>query len=359
MANYRLATLLEAESIATAGVKTIDLDLTEPISEIDLIVKATNNGNTPTAHPAAIVSKIEVIDGSDVLLNLTGHEAAALDFFNTRRPAIQVLNWQDNVDIELLLRLWFGRHLWDPLLALKPGAFSNPQLKITHNKASGGSAPDAGTLEVQAHVFDEKKVTPVGFLKSHEFYSYTITASAYHYVDLPDDLPIRMIGVRSLAAGSEVQAQIQAIKLAYNADSKVILDQTTLEILKAYDLWGPYVETHEGIVGTGEVSFYLTPTTNTHVVSGGFGGTRDYFAGYAPWGGKVGIFGGASSEYFQSVFSGFAPHGVVPIPLGVMDDPTDWWTPPPRSGPRLRLYGASGPVASSTAQVLLQQLKKY
>jgi len=359
LANYRHATLLEAESIATPATKTIDLDLTDPISQIGIIVKATNNGNTPTAHPAAIISKVEIVDGSDVLFSLSGHEAQALDFFHNGRPAVEVMNWQDNVDIELFLRLNFGRRLWDPLLALDPTKFTNPQLKITHNKASGGSAPDAGTLKVMAHLFDEKKVSPLGFLAAKEWYSYVMTASAYEYVDLPDDLAIRLLMVRSLYAGQEIQALFQAVKLAYNQDKKVIFDDTTLELLKAYDVWGPYVETHEGIVGTGEISFYITPTVNTHVVSGGFGGNRDYYAGYAPWGGKVGIYAGAASTYFQSVFSGFCPHGCLGIPLGDLELIDDWWLPPPRSGPRLRVYGYPFSGITPTAQVILQQLRKY
>jgi len=359
MANYRQATLLEAESIATAATKTIDLDITDPISELDIMVKATNNGNTPTAHPAAILSKIEIVDGSDVLWSLNGHQAHALDFYCTKKPSFQVMNWQDNVDIEFLAKIHFGRKLWDPQLALDPTRFTNPQLKITHNKASGGSNPDAGTLEISGLLFDEKKIAPIGFLSAREWYNYTIVGAAYEYVDLPDDLPIRLLGVRSLVAGQELQALISSMKLMYNADKKVIFDDTTLELLKAYDIWGPYEETHEGIVGTGEISFYIAPTVNTHVVSGGFGGNRDYYAGYAPWGGKVGIFAGASSTYFQSVFSGFVPHGMLGFPLGDLDLIEDWWQPPARSGPRIRLYGVSGLPANSTAQIVLQQLRKY
>jgi len=359
LASYRQATLLEAESIATAATKTIDLDITDPISEINIMIKATNNGNTPTAHPCAIASKIEIVDGSDVLWSLNGHEAAALAFFNRGKPAFQVMNWQNDVDIEALFKLCFGRKLWDTELALDPTRFTNPQLKITHNKASGGSSPDAGTMEVSLHLFDEKKITPIGFLSAREWYTYTIVGAAYEYVDLPDDLPIRLLGVRSLVAGQELQALISSMKLAYNQDKKIIFDDTTLELLKAYDIWGPYVETHEGIVGTGEVSFYITPTVNTHVVSGGFGGNRDYYAGYAPWGGKVGIFAGAASTYFQSVFSGFVPHGMIGFPMGLPDVIEDWWKPPERSGARIRLYGVSGLPANSTAQVVLEQLRKY
>jgi len=47
-------------------------------------MKGTNNGHTPTAHPVKMVQKIEVVDGSDVLYSMTGVEAAAMNFLETK-----------------------------------------------------------------------------------------------------------------------------------------------------------------------------------------------------------------------------------------------------------------------------------
>ncbi|MDP2973475.1 MAG: hypothetical protein Q8N60_00345, partial [Candidatus Diapherotrites archaeon] len=56
--------LIDAESTTTAATKTIDVDLAQPVSKIIVQFKGTNNGNTPTAHGAKMVSKIELVDGS-------------------------------------------------------------------------------------------------------------------------------------------------------------------------------------------------------------------------------------------------------------------------------------------------------
>src|SRR4030042_2741422 len=197
--NYRLAVLLSHESIATAGTKTIDVTLKDKISRINIQVKATNNGSAPTAHPAAILSKIEVVNGSDVLFGLSGKELLALQFFSTKRTPFCIHSYLDDVMNITAYEIYFGRFLYDPLLALDPAKFTNLQLKITHNLAAGGSVPDAATLEVTADIFDEKAITPVGFLMAKENASSTLSASANEYIDLPVDYAMRQLLIMSHA----------------------------------------------------------------------------------------------------------------------------------------------------------------
>ena len=89
---YRDTILLSHESIATAGTRTLDITVKDIISGIDVQVKATNNGNTPTAHPAAIISKLELVDGSDVLFGLSGAQAMARAFYDAKRTPFCVNN---------------------------------------------------------------------------------------------------------------------------------------------------------------------------------------------------------------------------------------------------------------------------
>lgn len=356
MANYRLATILAQEAIDTAGTKTIDLDVTDSISEIDIRVRATNSSHTPTAHPAAILSKVEIVDGSDVLMSLNGHELQALQFYHYGKPSQQWICWASGAEFFVNFKLPFGRRLWDPQLALDPTRYTNPQLKITHNKASGGCAPASGYMQIDGHLFDEKKVSPTGFLSAKEWYNYNLTSGAYEYVDLPDDMAIRLMLIRSLYPGQSPHALFSAVKLSYNQDKKVIFDDTTPMLSQVYDIWGPYVESHEGYVGTGATNFYIAPTTSVNPVSGSWGGARDYYGGYSPWGGRVQISSGAADTPFQSIFSGYNPHGCVPFPMGDLQLMEDWWQPPAKSGVRARILGAN---SSATAQVILQQLRKY
>ncbi len=77
--------LLEALTAAFSDNRTITIDLAmaDPISEIYLDIRATNGDSLPTVGaPLETVSKIEIVDGSDVLYSLNGIEAEALDIYH-------------------------------------------------------------------------------------------------------------------------------------------------------------------------------------------------------------------------------------------------------------------------------------
>jgi len=249
MPAYRITTLLASEDASTAATKTIDINLTNPISKIVVQFKGTNNGATPTAHGAKMVSKIELVDGSDVLYSCSGIESQAVTYYGEGRMPFMVNEYRNDVMNIQTFEIPFGRWLWDEKLALDPSRFKNLQLKITHNKASGGSSPDAGTLSVFAYVFDEKRITPIGFLMTKELYSYTLTSSAHEYIDLPTDYPYRLLIVQSLAAGKQPWEQYNKIKLSIDHDRYVPINGVkTSDLLKLFRLADPIVEE---ICGTG------------------------------------------------------------------------------------------------------------
>lgn len=201
MANYRVATILAQESATTAATKTIDLDLSNPISRVSIVFKPTNSNQTMIAHPAKCISKIEIVDGSNVLFSTDAMGARAIDYYGTEIHPVDVLDYNISSECMFQCNLYFGRWLWDKELALDPMRFTNLQLKITHNKALGGSTPTTATLAVYADVFDDKKISPIGFLMTKEQYSYLPTASAWEYVDLATDHPYRQI----LVVGEAIQ----------------------------------------------------------------------------------------------------------------------------------------------------------
>src|SRR5512137_2042346 len=131
----RHAELLAAETITSAATKTIDLSIRAPISRLSVMFKLTNNGSTPTAHPAKTLTKLEVVDGSDVLASLSGYEAQALNFYEQGH-----LSYNDNIFLDNVMNLiefdiYFGRGLYDKALALDPTKHKNPQIKIQHTLA--------------------------------------------------------------------------------------------------------------------------------------------------------------------------------------------------------------------------------
>ena len=355
--NYRKATMLIAESIATAGTKTLDFKLKDVISRISIQTKCMNNGSTPTAHPATIVSKIEIVDGSDVLWSLSGKQASALNFYSTDKPAVDAVTYVDNINNWQVFNINFGRWLWDEDLAFDPTRFKNPQLKITHNLAAGGSVPDAGTLEVVADCFDELKPNPMGWLMAKEFHNYTPVASSYKYIDLPTDYPMRALYLQYLYGGQAPHNGIYAIRLSEENEKRIPIDDLTWDLLKyTLDQFGRYEEDVVAATTTSEVTHYVTPTYLTHCFGNDNISTESYVFFGQSYGGTVGIDASAAGVVrFRA--SGYCPHGVMPIPFGDYWDANKWYDVTKLGSLELRLLADSS--VGGTAQVITEQLRRY
>lgn len=356
---YRKATLLASESANTAGQKTIPLDLTEVISRLQVKFNATNNSQTPTAHHAAQISRVEIVDGSDVLAFLSARQIEALSFYETHIPRFYPLDYRNGNEQQLVLDMYFGRKLWDPELALDPKKFTNPQLKITHNKASGGSLPNAATLEVFADVFDEKVVTPMGFLMNKEIYSFTSGSSASNeYVDLPNDYAIRRIMVEARKSQTWWDNIITELQVDEESGRRSPWNQDGLDLLNlVLQSYPQYVERLiTSFTGAASVLHYITPTEEANVIATGIDtGASAFCEGQEyPVGGEVYIRAPASS-FARALVMGGCPHGIVPLDCGDLMDPSDWYDVTTKGKIKLRLK-ASG---TATVNVILQQLRKY
>lgn len=357
--NYRLATLLAHESIATAGTKTLDLTLKDPVSRINIQIKATNNGSTPTAHPAAIISKVEVVDGSDVLFGLSGKELLALQFYCQERTPFVVNNYLDNTMNIVNYEINFGRFLYDPLLALDPTKFSNPQLKVTHNLVSGGAAPDAATMAITADIFDGKGASPVGFLMSKENVSYTLVAGGNEYIDLPTDYDLRKLIIMSHAADKQPWEQYNEIKLSEDNDKKIPFDDKTSDLLKyVCALYPPLNEYIEGVALTTTLDFFVMSTYEMEYTAMAMGFAAAYLKSDYAYGGNIDIRGSASCN-FKALIRGYAPFGALALPFGDQQNIEDWYKLAEIGNLRLTLKAGSSPGASSTCEVLTEQLRTY
>lgn len=356
---YRLANILAEEAMDTAGTKTLDVNIADPISRISIFFRGQNSSDTPLAHPAKMISKIELVNGSDVLMSLSGMQAQALDFYHNSAPVINKPMYKDDDWSRMIFNLNFGRFLHDPQFALVPTKYKNPQLKITHDKALGGSTCDHGYMEVWAHCFDEKAITPAGFLMAKEFYSYALGNNTYESIDMPTDYPYRMILVRALKATAAIWELFDELKLSSDQDKHVIIDGDTRQLLKMLcDRFGPYTETIQGIASGSTTGQYCTPTSNCNILVGSGGGNRDYFQCYQPWGGYFEVVAGAADIQYQALAHGFAPHGALAIPFGDLKDPGDWFDVAAVGSLLLKLHATSGLTSADTSEIVLQQFRK-
>ncbi|GAG83278.1 unnamed protein product, partial [marine sediment metagenome] len=162
--NYRNTVIDNNRTITTKATLPIDIDIADPISRLNFKFNIQNVDNTPAliAHPARAVSKIQVIDGSHIITSLSAEEMLAANYYDRRISPPSYINGVTMTQSYFTCGIDFGRWLFDPELALEPGAYDNLQLKLTYDKALYDAGAAAMYMTITADVFDQKTITPKG-----------------------------------------------------------------------------------------------------------------------------------------------------------------------------------------------------
>lgn len=356
--NYRHAEIMAPEDLGTAGTKIVNIDLVDIVSRITVVFKPVGGSVTILGHPILGINKIELIDGSEILHSLTGKEGQALNIFDTKVPVVQELDYRIGGTPLIYYHLDFGRFLWDTVLAFDPSKFKNPQLKITWDENAYDASVGDHAFIVYGHAFDEKAVSPTGFLMAKEIKSYTGVAGGYEYTDLPTDYPLRKLVLQGELAGSGVRAVIEDIRLSEDKDKRIPIDGDIHDLRSFLDPLVPdAVDIVRATVATGSTVLYCTPHNLASVVqsvdtpdvvpsSGACSGGR-FWAEMETAAGNV-----------QFQIRGKNPHGCICIPFGDQDDIADWYDVTKLGNLKLRIKGGSG-AASSTTKVVTQQIRPY
>ena len=361
--NYRLATILAGEAHTVDITKIIDLKLSDPVSQFHILYKSLNVGNAePTGHPAKCITKIELVDGSDVLYSLSGQEAQAVDYYHRLQEPGYIINYLGGMNSEMVYNLNFGRFAFDPLFAFDPKKHTNPQLKITVDINGGGAAVASGNLRVLASIFDGKVVTPTGFLMHKEIKDYALGASAHEYTDLPTDFPYRKLFIKAQKYGTGPVGMIENFKLSEDNDKKVPFNITGEELGRLVTaLKAPYREVIIVNGGASGWKFYCTPTGWPKLQVSRWEGSAavQSAAAFEGDGGRGYTYFTVVGGNFMLTIDGYAPHGVVEIPFGRQDDPEDWYDASKLGSLRLDIQATSGMTSSEYIQVFMQQLRSY
>jgi hypothetical protein len=360
---YRLATILAREAVSADITKVIDLNLIDPVSQIHIVYESTGvSAGSPDGHAAKCVTKIELVDGSDVLYSLSGQQAQAVDFYHRKIEPPSIGIYLPGMNAEEIFNMNFGRWLWDTEFAFDPGKFVNPQLKITIDRNAGGMTSVAGFLTVLALINDQKSISPIGMLMHKEIKNYGLGSASHEYTDLPTDFPYRKLFLAAQTYGTGPEYLINTIKLSEDNDRKIPFNHTMFEILRAITgLTPPY---RENIIVSGGASglyFYCTPCYWPRVAISQWEGSNNAKTATA-WQGD----GGRGIYYLEGIgqnynisIDGWAPHGVIELPFGIQDDPDDWYDVDQLGSLRLDTLSVSGRSSSDTVQVFLQQLRRF
>lgn len=358
---YRRAEILAGTDLTTAGTKTIPINVDQPISRISIYwqVTASKHGMDSYCHRDMV--KIELVDGSDVLHSLDGGQNQALCIYDRKVPTMIHGQFNDGDSLGSVYGIDFGRFLYDPMLALDPTRFRNLQLKITHNESLADTGARANELEVVADVFDEKVISPMGFLMAKEHYSYTLSGTGYEYIDLPTDHPLRKLLVQGYLSAFEPWYTVAEARLDEDNEKRIPFDW---EIERYYRMmkgvWTPVEDAVVGLTTTDGRTYFGTPT--------------DYWAspvltcrspawqitiGSVSRGGSFTVTPDHPSIGWGGVYRGWLPNHCVEFPFGDPKDIEDWYDVTKLGSLRLRLKGGKGGSSNGTGAVVLQQLRRY
>jgi hypothetical protein len=355
----RLYTLLARTAYTADKTEVIDLDVKAPLSALIILLEGINSQATMTAHPVAMLTKVEIVDGSEVIHSLDGYELEAINRYDRMMKAPANYNYYLNGGtFQRTLVINFGRMLWDMELGFKPENFNNPQLRITLSYAGGGNAPSTAYLTVYAAMFDKLLPSFKGYLMSKEIKKYTMASSTHEYTDLPTDYEYSDIFFRAALAGTEPNQCITNIKLSEDRDSGIPFDHAAQEIERTInEVYGDMTEHVYFATATSKRYIYCTPTTRVAGwaeiwAAAGAAGTPAIYNGD---GGRLDIIDGTAGANSQVLIKGHIPHSVYRLPVADLKDMTSYYNPTGFRSLRLDVTGA----AASTGYIFARQYKPY
>lgn len=357
---YRQTEILAATDFTAAGTKSIDITLTETISRINILSRLTKSYNDTIDHPIADITKVELVDGSDVLFSMSGKEAQAVNFYDRKCPSMNLMYSYKGTHVRSMVGIDFGRYLNDPLLAFDPTRFKNPQLKISYTLVTSDAAGTPHNLKVTADVFDEFKPSPIGFLLNKNLYSYTCgDENSYEYIELPTDYLMRKLFIRPYYAGYRPWTQIKEARLDEDNLKRTPFDVDIEHyIVDKIGSWTPINELLMTSYDPGTKYRYVTPGDDfAYIVTQSGAALSGYVSGYLR-GGKITYVQGSPGQEVLGRVIGFCPHQVLEFPFGDPEKIEDWFDVTKVGTLRLRLKaGSSG--TSGKVDVATQQLRKY
>jgi len=362
---YRTTTLLARQNLGVAGTHIIDIPITDVISALRFHLEIQDGAGKHLAHGFDAVSKVEIVDGSDVLMELSMAQMDALHFFERRilgNITCEEIATAALTPDEFYTAVYFGRFPNDPELAFNPKKFVNPQLRITFNAATYNANSTALFMSIFADVFDEYVPSPIGFLQHREFYRYTPVSGAFQYINLPTDLVLRKLIVQPKRYTSPPQSGLAAVRLDEDNMKRIPFDML-------YEDWRAmnrqeYGPAEQGIAfwrESGAFPLYhaLTdlpialweqmvalPTLSLIGVNGCQLTTTD---------------GAAENTAAIGRISGLMPYFCLCYPFGDQKNLEDWYETEDIGTLRLRLLAAEPPwfAAGFSTRVILQQLRRY
>jgi len=365
MGKYRTTSLMAATDLGAAGTKIIDVNLQDVISRINIYWQTKIvTVSVELASLVEPISKVELVDGSDVLFSLTGEQIYALNYYDrlTHGDYEASLTVADFTKVGLSID--FGRWLWDTAYALDPTRFRNLQLKITHSEALANASVIVNEMIVDAMVFDEKRVSPKGFFMSKEVFSYTPVASASEFIDLPTDHTIRKLLIQSDSTDKNPFETLAQVKISEDNDKKIPFDLSGEEFYRTNSNMWPRIEYNmilDAVVTAKTI--YAVSSFDNHIDiqydGTAFVTSQSLFAVPTYTNNKIALAASVDIKADRATIGGNIPFSVMCWPFGLQEADNDWYDVRGLGSLQLINKGASAVGTTPEGKVILQQARLY
>lgn len=365
---YRNVELYYQKALDDVGTWINELKTSDPISAIRLTFVGTNGATYCKDNRLNdVITKIEIVDGSDQLLSLTLKEAQALEFRRKGKMPFMRPGEKASGGQEESCLLLFGRFLWDPEFYLDLTKFKNPTLKITTNiaavAAAGATAFLAGSLKVTVdlHVIEEGAAPASAFMMAKNIRGFTSATSGDEPTALPIDYPYVGLMVRAFTAGNDVDENLSHLKINCDTGKFIPLDKKVKDIYKAeeQDL-GPalikyWLNRKNGDTVTHDLNHdpipALFPVASGHIAGCTYSWSSRFVLTLVDSAGAA----VTTEEEIVMHVHGSCPHSTIHVPFGLRNNPETYFDP--------TLYGDIDLVltqaAASAVSIVLEQLRPY
>lgn len=226
--HFREVIIEDDKTLADSGTEITDINLTDPITEILLKLRVQNTSDLSQDVPPEIAfTKIEIVDGGQTYLSMTGKEAVAAACYD---KGFWPSHWYceaPSANQRLNIPLQFGRYVGDPSFAFTPTALVNPQLKVTYAKDSE-HLTNTVQLGIMAKVM-EGVPSPGRALFYKQIEEFTSLTSGVKIVDLPTDYPIRRLLTRAYVSSNLPSAILTHHKLDCDVGKLIVFDHDAAE----------------------------------------------------------------------------------------------------------------------------------
>lgn len=356
MDNYREVELLAKKNVGDSGTETIDINVDEPITELTVRFKVTNDPEVcDMVPPESCVSKIELVDGGQVYASLSGREATAMAWYDKGYWPHHNYSAEVSEGQYVEWPFQFGRYVGDEEFAFSPSKLLNPQLKITwaintlHLASSAYLDVNAKTLQGVA--------PPSKALLTKVIRSWNTGDAGIEEVDLPTNHPYRRLYFRAYKSIGWLGGIWTNFRLECDVGKLIVFDMDDEELYALMArLWGPvtyqeyikadYWEMHQTHLG------FCTTANVQSMAETHFAGASATLPGYVRQFPRTGAHVAGNDIKCNCQFGGIAPEYTYCYPFGRADDVASWFNVARYGSIKLKITEGTADCAGS---VFVQQ----